>query len=85
MSWTRFRRAAAHRSGGSRGAVLERPPLEKCTALIGVGSADWFRCPLPPNRTGGSPASGSPVGGLTFERTGTLRHGLLPSKTARAQ
>jgi hypothetical protein len=27
MSWTRFRRAAAHRSGGSRGAVLERRRL----------------------------------------------------------
>jgi len=30
---------------------------------IGVGKADWFRPPLPPNRTGGSPASGSPVNG----------------------
>jgi hypothetical protein len=28
---------------------------------IGVGRNDWFRSPLPPNRTGGSPASGSPV------------------------
>jgi hypothetical protein len=25
------------------------------SALIGVGSIDWFRCPLPPNRTCGSP------------------------------
>src|SRR6266849_483169 len=36
---------------------------------IGVGSIDWFRSPLPPNRTCGSPASGSPVGGLTREGT----------------
>ena len=28
---------------------------------------NWL--PLPPNRTGGSPASGSPVGGLTSERS----------------
>ena len=36
--------------------------------MIGVGRAEWSRSPLPPNRTGGSPASGSPVGGLTSER-----------------
>src|SRR5690242_16838498 len=33
------------------------------SAMIGVGSRDWVRDPLPPNRTGGSPASGSPVDG----------------------
>jgi hypothetical protein len=43
---------------------------------IGVGSVDWFRYPLPPNRTCGSPASGSPVGGLTCERTDGPRHGV---------
>ena len=48
-------------------------------ALIGVGRTDWIRSPLPPNRTCGSPASGSPVGGLTCERTGGPRHGLLAS------
>ena len=32
---------------------------------IGVGKVHWFEPPLPPNRTGGSPASGSPVGGIT--------------------
>src|SRR5512139_724942 len=31
--------------------------------MIGVGRAEWLRLPLPPNRTGGSPASGSPVSG----------------------
>jgi hypothetical protein len=35
---------------------------------IGVGKADWFRPPLPPNRTGGFPASGSPVSGFTSMR-----------------
>jgi hypothetical protein len=34
-------------------------------STIGVGRA--FRLPLPPNRTGGSPASGSPVGGSPFQ------------------
>jgi hypothetical protein len=32
---------------------------------IGVGTAHWFVPPLPPNRAGGSPAHGSPLGGLT--------------------
>jgi hypothetical protein len=36
--------------------------------IIGVGKADCFRPPLPPNRTGGSPASGSPVSGLLNEQ-----------------
>jgi len=30
---------------------------------IGVGKPHWIAAPLPPNRTGGSPASGSPVDG----------------------
>jgi hypothetical protein len=37
--------------------------------LIGVGRTDGLRFPLPPNRTGGFPASGSPVGGVTSERS----------------
>ncbi len=36
--------------------------------VIGVGKADWVRPPLPPNRTGGFPASGSPVDGFTSPR-----------------
>jgi hypothetical protein len=32
---------------------------------IGVGTVHWFAPLLPPNRAGGSPALGSPVGGFT--------------------
>ena len=39
--------------------------LSKLDEPIGVGTAHWLAPPLPPNRTGGSPASGSPVGGFT--------------------
>jgi hypothetical protein len=35
---------------------------------------EGHRPPLPPNRTGGSPASGSPVGGLTYERASEPHH-----------
>ena len=42
--------------------------------VIGVGRTG-FPSPLPPNRTCRSPASGSPVGGLTHEGTGDWRHG----------
>src|SRR6266542_30213 len=52
--------------------------------IIGVGRADWFRLPLPPNRTGGSPASGSPVGGLTFERIDMLAPGQMLTSTTHA-
>ncbi|MGO9269512.1 MAG: AbrB/MazE/SpoVT family DNA-binding domain-containing protein, partial [Terriglobia bacterium] len=41
--------------------------LNRKTKEIGVGRAG-LALPLPPNRTGGFPASGSPVGGLTSER-----------------
>ena len=37
-------------------------------AFIGVGRTGWSRSLLPPNRTGGFPASGSPVGGFTSKR-----------------
>jgi hypothetical protein len=45
--------------------------------MIGVGSIDWFRRPLPPNRTCGSPASGSPVGGFTRKGTDGPKDGCL--------
>src|SRR5205085_1614424 len=38
--------------------------------LIGVGKPHWIAAPLPPNRTCRSPASGSPVSGLTSRRIG---------------
>ena len=46
--------------------------LDVFAVEIGVGSG--FRRPLPPNRTGRSPASGSPVGGLTHEGTDGPAH-----------
>src|ERR1700692_4767664 len=52
---------------------------------IGVGRTDWIRSPLPPNRTCGSPASGSPVGGFTSERIDGPGHRLLGRSTAPAQ
>ena len=44
-------------------------------AHIGVGKAvpHLEPPPLPPNRTGGSPASGSPVDDITAERVDGLR------------
>ena len=41
--------------------------------------------PLPPNRTGGSPASGSPVGGFTSERIDKPSHGRRSERTALAR
>ena len=45
---------------------------------IGVGRTDWVRSLLPPNRTCGFPASGSPVDGFTSERIDRPWHGRLP-------
>ena len=55
-----------------------RQPAEKERKEIGVRKSDWFRTPSPPNRTCGSPASGSPVDGFTFVRIDGPRGGLLP-------
>jgi hypothetical protein len=49
--------------------------------MIGVGRADWFLLPLPPNRTCRSPASGSPVGGLTCKRTDEFGPGYLQANS----
>src|SRR5882672_5453152 len=46
--------------------------LRRSLRWIGVGRG--FRLPLPPNRTCRSPASGSPVGGLTHEGTDGPAH-----------
>ena len=40
------------------------PGMSRVGKEIGVGKAHWFEPPLPPNRTCGSPASGSPVSGV---------------------
>lgn len=58
-------------------AVIGNQAFEKSKSYIGVGTVHWFAPPLPPNRTGGSPASGSPVGGFTLARTEERYHGLL--------
>ena len=47
-----------------------------------TGRTDWS--PLPPNRAGGFPAHGSPVGGLTSERIDRPVHRQLSSYTAHA-
>jgi len=87
-------RVEVHLDAGGTPAV--RPDRPACadascdatvreTEPIGVGRDDWFRLPLPPNRTGGSPASGSPVGGLTHEGTGRREHGLPASCRAHVR
>src|SRR5262252_4438258 len=52
--------------------------------LIGVGRAALTQLPLPPNRTGGFPASGSPVSGFTSSRIDARRRRLSQEKTAPA-
>ena len=47
----------------------------KVVAKIEVGTEHWFAPLPPPNRTGGSPASGSPVDGFTSERVDRPGHG----------
>jgi len=46
---------------------------------IGVGRTDWFRPLPPPNRTGGFPAYGSPIGGFTSKRIDNRNHRILQS------
>src|SRR2546428_7008162 len=58
--------------------------VELADQTIGVGRTDWFRLPLPPNRTGGFPPSRSPVGGFTSERIYRPAHGQMLTRTARA-
>jgi len=53
--------------------------------MIGVGRTDLFRSLPPPNRAGGFPAHGSPVGGFTSKRIDTLTHGLLSGYTVPDQ
>ena len=51
--------------------------------MIGVGRA--LPLPLPPNRTCGSPASGSPVGGFTSERRSEPNSMLWAKRTAHGR
>ena len=46
------------------GIGLDRHSPERGVGEIGVGTGHWLAPPLPPNRTSGSPASGSPVSSL---------------------
>src|SRR5450756_1826017 len=54
--------------------------LIRASVLIGVGMRD-LTSPLPPNRTGGSPASGSPVSGFVVVRLYVSMH-VPPPRTA---
>ena len=61
--WRSVGAASARRSD----RTTEGPPTSAMSPVgeeIGVGKAHWFEPPLPPNRTCGSPASGSPVSGV---------------------
>src|SRR5262249_30756393 len=60
----------------AREAKAEALKVRSAAAPIGVGRAGWFRLPLPPNRTCGSPASGPPAGGLAREATDGPRTGV---------
>ena len=56
------------------------------SALLDRGRKDRLsRSPLPPNRTCGSPAYGSPVGGFTCDRTDGPAHGLAGERKAPAR
>ena len=58
-------------ASGARGSYVGRSSWAACTSearrqvrvapTIGVGKPHWIAAPLPPNRTGGFPASGFPV------------------------
>ena len=54
-------------------------------AHIGVGRTHWVASLPPPNRTCGSPASGSPVGGLTSMRIDGPGHGRHSGYTTPAR
>ena len=55
--------------------VTEAPPNP--ISRIGVGTTHWIAPPLPPNRTCGSPASGSPVSTLLLSGDSSLFPGLF--------
>ena len=60
---------------------IQQGMLSRAKDCIGVGTVHWFAPPLPPNRTGGSPASGSPVGGFhqdTYHKKTGVPHAVTP-------
>src|SRR6478609_7860233 len=75
--WPRWRA-----TGVAKRREVATQPL---SSRIGVGRTHWFASLPPPNRTGGSPASGSPVGGLTSKRIDGPKHGPLSSYTTPAR
>ena len=69
-------------AGGGRTHLSIVPGESEVSPSSKIGVGRGFRLPLPPNRTGGSPASGSPVGelpsgGLDCELA-SCRHGEQP-------
>ena len=59
---------------GVRSPESEVSPTDGPARALDRGRESVMTFPLPPNRTGGSPASGSPVGGFTCERTDRRQH-----------
>ena len=55
------------RSASPRSRRRRSAPRSACPRLRSIGVGIGFRRPLPPNRTGGFPAYGSPVGGFFIE------------------
>jgi LysR family glycine cleavage system transcriptional activator len=60
QDWSKWLDAA-----GVKNVDQSRGPILNQASMIGVGKG--FRPPRPPNRTGGFPAYGSPVGGFCIE------------------
>ncbi len=88
-------RTEGRKDGRTKRGTVESRPNEgglgrkalslKDAPVIGVGRTDWVRSPLPPNRTCGSPASGSPVGGIASKRIDGPNDGRRPGKTAHVR
>ena len=60
-------------------------PLLDTSCSTAAGKVHWIELPLPPNRTGGFPASGSPVDGVTFVRIDRPTDGLQRDVTAQGR
>ena len=79
LTWTTYGTWLPGDERGFVGNVVEETAndaIQAADVVIGVGRTDWIRFPLPPNRTGGFPASGSPVDGFTLEWVDLPDHGL---------